>query len=137
MTTNARASSHAQPTATPGTALNIVLWTFQVLVALAFLAAGSGKLLGSPDMVALFAALGVGQWFRYLTGALEIVGALLLVVPGKSAFGALLLACVMAGAVLAHLTVLHNAPTAAVVLLALTALIALARRSHFAGLASR
>ena len=110
MTTNARASADAQPTATPGTALNIVLWTFQVLVALAFLAAGSGKLLGSPDMVALFAALGVGQWFRYLTGTLEIVGALLLLAPGKSAFGALLLACVMAGAVVAHLTVLHNAP---------------------------
>ena len=137
MTTNARASSHAQPTAPPGTALNIVLWTFQVLVALAFLAAGSGKLLGNPDVVTLFAALGAGQWLRYLTGTLEIVGALLLVVPGKSAFGALLLAGVMAGAVVAHLTVLHNAPTVAVVLLALTALIALARRSQFAGLASR
>jgi uncharacterized membrane protein YphA (DoxX/SURF4 family) len=42
--------------ATPGKALNIVLWTLQVLVALAFVAAGSGKLLGSADMVALFDA---------------------------------------------------------------------------------
>jgi putative oxidoreductase len=120
--------------ATPGKALNIVLWTLQVLAALAFVAAGSGKLLGSPDMIALFGAVGIGQWFRYVTGSLEVLGALLLVVPGKTAFGAVLLACVMCGAVVAHLTVLHTAPTAPLVLLALIALIAWARRSQLAGL---
>ena len=44
-------------------------------------------------MIALFDALGIGQWFRYVTGSLEVLGALLLVVPGKTAFGAVLLAC--------------------------------------------
>ena len=111
-------------------ALNIVLWTLQVLVALAFVAAASGKLLGSADMVALFGAVGIGQWFRYVTGSLEVLGALLLVVPGKTAFGAVLLTCVMAGAVMTHLTVLHTAPTAPLVLVALTALIAWGRRSQ-------
>jgi putative oxidoreductase len=114
-------------------ALNIVLWTLQVLVALAFVAAGSGKLFGSADMVALFGAIGIGQWFRYVTGSLEVLGALLLIVPGKTAFGAVLLACVMAGAVVAHLTVLHTAPTAPLVLFALTALIAWGRRSQLTG----
>ncbi len=120
--------------AAPGKALNIVLWTLQVLVALALGAAGSGKLLGSPDMIALFGVVGFGQWFRYVTGSLEVLGALLLVVPGKAAFGAVLLACVMGGAVVAHLSVLHTPPTAPFVLLALTALIAGGRRSQLAGL---
>ena len=62
--------------------------------------------------------------------------ALLLIVPGKTAFGAVLLACVMAGAVVAHLTVLHTAPTAPLVLFALTALIAWGRRTQFASLIS-
>jgi putative oxidoreductase len=119
--------------ATPGKASNIVLWTLQVLVALAFAAAGSGKLLGSADMVALFDAIGIGQWFRYVTGSLEVLGALLLLVPGKSVFGALLLASVMAGAIVAHVTVLHTPPTAPLVLFALTALIAWGRRSQLVG----
>ena len=120
--------------ATPGMALNIVLWTLQVLVALAFIAAGSGTLLGSADMIALFEAVGIGQWFRYVTGVLEVLGALLLLVPGKAAFGAVLLACVMAGAVMSHLTVLATPVTPALVLLALTVLIAWGRRSQLAGL---
>jgi uncharacterized membrane protein YphA (DoxX/SURF4 family) len=108
-------------------ALNIALWTLQVLVALAFFAAGSAKLLGSPAMIAVFDAVAIGQWFRYVTGSLEVLGALLLIVPGTTVFGAGLLACVMAGAVAAHLTVLHSAPTAPLVLFALTAVIAWGR----------
>ena len=85
-------------------------------------------------MIALFDAVGIGQWFRYVTGSLEVLGTLLLIVPGTTAFGAVLLACVMAGAVVAHLTVLHTAPTAPFVLFAVTALIAWGRRSQLAGL---
>jgi putative oxidoreductase len=129
-----RTANDAFGAATPGKALNIVLWTLQVLVALAFVAAGSGKLLGSADMIALFDAVGIGQWFRYVTGSLEVLGALLLIVPGKTALGAVLLACVMAGAVVAHLTVLHTAATAPLVLFILTATIAWGRRAQLAGL---
>src|SRR5580658_3458189 len=132
--TTIRTDHHPLATATSGKASNIALWTLQVLVALAFVGAGSGKLLGSQDMIALFDAVGLGQWFRYVTGSLEVLGALLLIVPGKSAFGAVLLACVMAGAIVAHLAVLHTAPTAPLVLLALTALIAWGRRPQLAGL---
>jgi uncharacterized membrane protein YphA (DoxX/SURF4 family) len=132
--TTIRTVNHPLATATPARALNIALWTLQALVALVLVAAGSGKLVGSRDMIALFDAVGAGQWFRYVTGSLEVVGGLLLIVPGKTAFGALLLACVMAGAVVAHLTVLHTAPTAPFVLFALTALIAWGRRSQLAGL---
>jgi uncharacterized membrane protein YphA (DoxX/SURF4 family) len=132
--TTIRIAHHPFAVDAPGKALNTTLWTLQVVVALAFVAAAAGKLLGSTDMIALFDVVGVGQWFRYVTGFLELLGALLLIVPGKSAFGAVLLACVMAGAVVAHLAVLHTAPTAPFVLLALTALIAWGRRSQLADL---
>jgi len=132
--TTIRTANHAFATAARGKALNIALWTLQVLVALVLLAAGSGKLVGSAAMVALFDAIGIGQWFRYVTGSLEVLGALLLIVPGTTAFGAVLLACVLAGAVVTHLTVLHTAPTAPLVLFALTALIAFGRRSQLVNL---
>jgi len=132
-----RIAHHPFAIAAPGKALHITLWTLQVLVALAFVAAAAGKLLGGADMIALFDAVGVGQWFRYVTGSLELLGALLLIVPGTAPFGSVLLAGVMVGAIVAHLTVLHTAPTAPLVLLALTALIAWGRRSQLAGLVAR
>ena len=107
---------------------NIALWVLQALLALAFAGAASGKLLGKPEMVALFEALGVGQWFRYLTGLLELTGALLIVVPRTKFFGAALLSVVMVGAVLTHLFILHSAPTAAAILLVLAGIVAWARR---------
>ena len=116
---------------------NVALWVLQILVAVAFLAAGSGKLLGTPETVALFDAVGIGQWFRYVIGVLEVLGALLLVFPGLTAFGAVLLGVVMTGASVSHLTVLDSAPTASLVLLALTALIAWGRRSQLARLLDR
>jgi len=85
-------------------------------------------------MIALFDAIGIGQWFRYVTGALEVLGALMLLLPRRTAFGAVLLACVMAGAVVAHLTVLSTPPTVPLLLFTLTTLIAWGRRSQLARL---
>lgn len=49
-------------------------------------------------MVQTFAGVGVGQWFRYLTGIIEIGSAVLRGVPGRQAIGAGLLVCTMIGA---------------------------------------
>ena len=46
----------------------ITLWTLSGLVALAFVFVGGGKLAGTAAMVELFDKVGLGQWFRYLTG---------------------------------------------------------------------
>jgi putative oxidoreductase len=107
---------------------NIALWVLQAVLALAFVGAASGKLLGKPEMVALFEAVGVGQWFRYVTGLMELTGGLLIVVPRTKFFGAALLSMVMVGAVLTHLLILHNAPTVPAVLLVLAGVVAWARR---------
>jgi len=109
-------------------AATIALWALQILAALAFLAAGGFKLAGAPPMVAEFAKLGFGQWFRYLTGLLEVVGAIALLVPGYAFYGASLLATVMVGAVIAHLAILGGSPVAAIVLLLLTGTIAYLRK---------
>jgi putative oxidoreductase len=120
-------SSAVTPTRA-GKAVNIALWVGQLLLALAFLGASSGKLLGKPEMVGLFEAIGIGQWFRYVTGLLEATGAVLVVVPRTKALGAALLVMVMVGAVLTHLFILHNAPTAPAVLLVLAGAVVWGRR---------
>ncbi|MEO0325185.1 MAG: DoxX family protein [Myxococcota bacterium] len=75
-------------------------------MALAFLAAGTAKLLGVEDMVTIFAQIAFGQWFRYVTGGLEVISAVLVSIPATAWFGAALLACVMAGAALIHLVLI-------------------------------
>jgi putative oxidoreductase len=101
------------------------IWVLQILAALTFIYVGGLKLAGtSPQLVQLFDKIGIGQWFRYLTGGLEVIGAIALLVPKSSGFGALLLSCVMVGAVITHLFVVGGTPVPAVVLLAITGSIA-------------
>ena len=116
----------------PSKALNVTLWTVQALLALAFLGAGSQKVMGAPAMVALFKAVGFGQWFRYVTGILELIGAVLIVVPKTRSIGAGLLATIMLGAITAHLFILHTPPTAPVVLLLLSSFVVWGRRRELA-----
>lgn len=108
-------------------ALNIGLWVLQVAAAAAFFMAGGAKLAGSPMMVQVFEKVGFGQWFRYVTGLLEVGSALLLLTPRFSGLGAIILACVMVGAVTAHLTLLGGSPMIPLVLLVIVAVIAWGR----------
>jgi putative oxidoreductase len=108
--------------------LEILLWCVQALLALVFVSASLAKLTGDPQAVALFNAVGVGQWLRYATGILELTGTALIMVPRTSRTGAALLATVMAGAVGAHLLILHISPAAPGVLLLLSAFVLWGRR---------
>jgi uncharacterized membrane protein YphA (DoxX/SURF4 family) len=111
----------------PGRGVNVALWILQVLLAAAFFMAGASKLAGNEMMVSQFETIGLGQWFRYVTGGLEIAAAILLVIPGKAGFGALLLIPIMLGAAAAHLIVFKNSPAAPLVLLGLAAIVAWGR----------
>ncbi len=99
-------------------------WALKIVVGLAFLAAGGSKLAGVDDMVMVFDQVGFGQWFRYVTGLIEVAGAVLLFVPGRAIYGAGLLICTMIGAVLTHLFLIGGSAVPALVLLILCALIA-------------
>jgi len=105
-------------------------WALKGIVAAAFLAAGGAKLLGAPMMVQTFEVLGVGQWFRYLTGLIEVVSAVLLFVPGKQAIGAGLLVGTMIGAAAAHLFILGPSMVPALVLGGLTAIVLFVHRDQ-------
>jgi putative oxidoreductase len=107
-------------------------WVVQGVVAAAFFAGGAAKLAGAAFMVQLFDQIGLGQWFRYVTGIVEITGALALIYPGLASLGGLWLGGTMVAAVLTHLVVLHTSPAPAVVLGALNALIIYLRRDELA-----
>jgi putative oxidoreductase len=111
------------------------LWFVRGLLALAFVAAGGAKLYGVPMLVEEFQHIGLGQWFRYFTGGLEIMGAILLLLPQRAALGALLLICIMIGAVITHLFVIGGSALPAIVLLTLNAVVAYAKRDQIALLA--
>jgi len=105
-----------------------LLWAAQIVAAAAFLMSGGMKLLGLGPAPEMFAIIGLGQWFRYLTGAIEVVSAVLLLVPGLAFFGAALLVPTMIGAIATHLFVIGGTPAPAIVLLGVTATIAWQRR---------
>jgi uncharacterized membrane protein YphA (DoxX/SURF4 family) len=112
----------------------IALWAAKILLVLIFFAAGSAKLFGVAAMVEGFAHLGFGQWFRYVTGAVEVIAALLLVVPATSVFGALLIACTMVGAILAHWIAMPGSALPAAGLLVLSLVVAYAERARLQAL---
>jgi putative oxidoreductase len=114
--------------AAKGRPLNTLLWCVQAFLALVFVGAAWAKLTGTPEMVALFAAVGFGQWFRYVTGILELTGAVLIVVPKTRRTGAALIATVMLGALTAHLFILHVPPSTPGVLFLMSGLVVWGRR---------
>ena len=102
----------------------------QVLLAAAFVAAGGSKLAGVPQMVAQFEQIRVGEWFRYVTGLVEIVGAIGLLVPKTTAHAAAILAVTMACAVATHVLKIGGSPIPALALAALSAFLAYRRRAR-------
>ena len=115
----------------------VALWLTQIVLAAMFLFTGGLKLTGAPEMVGLFNAIGIGQWFRYVTGSIEVVSAVALLVPAWAAFGALLLIPTMVGAVFTHLFIVGGSAVPATVLLTGSLAVAWARRDQLASVLSR
>lgn len=93
--------------------INLVV---RLLLAAVFIAAGLAKLSGAEQMVQIFSTIGLGQWFRYFTGVVELIGAVLIVWPRFATIGAVLLATTMVCAVCTHLFVIGGNPLPAIVL---------------------
>jgi putative oxidoreductase len=118
-------------------ATNVALWILQAVLAFQFAGGGLLKLTGSPEMVELFAAVGAGQWLRYMVGTLEVAGAVGLLVPRLPGLAALGLAGLMVGATTTNLFVLGESPWLPIGLLLASAPIAWGRRSRTKALAGR
>jgi putative oxidoreductase len=97
-------SNRASPSRLIGT---MFAWILTIFLLMVFTFAGAAKLINNPGMVREFAQIGLGQWFRYFTGILEVSGAIGLLIPNVRFCAALQIALVMTGATLANLTVLH------------------------------
>ncbi|NUS18880.1 MAG: DoxX family protein [Mesorhizobium sp.] len=108
----------------------IAFWALKIVFAVAFFGAAAMKLYGPPPMVAEFDAVGLGQWFRYFTAILEIGGAILLLVPRTTFFGAALLTVVCVGAFFAQILALHQDWIHTVVMAAILAAIAWSQRGQ-------
>jgi len=101
-------------------------WILVVVLALVFALVGGMKLLGVPGAVKEFEMIGFGQWFRYVTGVLEVAGAIGLLIPRYRFWAALLIACIMACATMINIWILHVPGLARVTAVLMTLAIALA-----------
>jgi putative oxidoreductase len=119
-----------------GRGASIALWVAQIALAAMFLMAGGSKLMAAPTMVALFDAIGWGQWFRYVTGAIEASAAVALLIPSTAVVGAMLLIPTMIGAIAANLFLGQSAIPPLLLLLVASA-VALARRKELPAISSR
>jgi uncharacterized membrane protein len=105
---------------------NVLAWILAVLLTIVFMFAGGSKLIGARAMVQEFAQIGFGQWFRYLTGILEVSGAIGLLVPKYRFWAALQITAVMAGATAVNIVILHQLPLARLTAALMTLALALA-----------
>ena len=125
--TGIASGTQAAPATSRGRAVNLALWALQAVLALVFAMAGFAKVGGFPAMVEMFATIGIGQWFRYVVGALELAGAVGVLIPRLSGLAALGLICLMAGATLTNVLVLGTSPLLPIALMLVSALVAWSR----------
>jgi uncharacterized membrane protein YphA (DoxX/SURF4 family) len=85
------------------------LWGIRIGVAAVFALTGAEKFASyAPYWSGVFNAIGFGEWFRYFTGGVEILGGLLFLVPRATTAGAAILVATMLGAVGVQFVVFHR-----------------------------
>jgi putative oxidoreductase len=79
----------------------VVDWTMRIGVAMFYFTFGLEKFSRAEShWVELFQHIGAGVWFRYFTGAVEILGGFLVLIPRTTLIGLVLLSATMAAAAL-------------------------------------
>jgi uncharacterized membrane protein YphA (DoxX/SURF4 family) len=63
---------------------------------------GLTKLTGESHQVAMFAMVGLPNWFLALVGTFEVIGGILMLVPAATPIGSLILSTIMVGALWTH-----------------------------------
>ncbi|MBT1705634.1 DoxX family protein [Chryseosolibacter indicus] len=85
---------------------NIVYWGLRLIASAIMLQTLFFKFSGAPESIYIFSTLGVEPWGRIVTGLLELVASILILIPATTAFGSLLGVGLMVGAIFSHLTIL-------------------------------
>ena len=81
--------------------VNLADWMIRLGVAVVFLIAGAEKFSATnpkSHWVSMFNQIGLGEWFRYFTAVVEVLGAALILIPRTVLIGVALLAVTMAAA---------------------------------------
>ena len=79
-------------------------WALRLIVAVILLQTLFFKFSGAKESVYIFSTLGMEPWGRIGSGIVELIAAILLLLPATVGLGALLALSVISGAILSHLT---------------------------------
>jgi uncharacterized membrane protein YphA (DoxX/SURF4 family) len=115
---------------------HLAVRTLQILLAVVMAVPSAGpKLVGHSSAAESFDKIGFGEWFMYLTGGMELAGAIALVIPLLSGLSALAFMGLMIGAFITQITVFDGQyAITPVILFAVFGVIAWVRRNHTAEL---
>ncbi|NND51666.1 MAG: DoxX family protein [Flavobacteriaceae bacterium] len=81
----------------------VLSWILRIIIALGFLLASSAKLLSDPGVVELFKNWGFPNGFHLLIGALELILAVMILIPKTLKVAIFGLLIIMVGALITHL----------------------------------
>ncbi len=84
----------------------IISWALRLVAAGILLQTLFFKFTGAEESKYIFSTLGVEPWGRIGSGVVELVAAILLLVPRTTTLGALIALATMSGAILSHLAFL-------------------------------
>jgi uncharacterized membrane protein YphA (DoxX/SURF4 family) len=84
----------------------IVLWFLRLLAAFLLLQTLFFKFSANEESVYIFSTIGMEPWGRIGTGVMELIAAILILIPRTTALGALLAIGLMSGALFFHFTTL-------------------------------
>ena len=106
----------------------IAMWVLAVAVAGMFVMSSIPKLQGADEIRQAFENWGYPASFVLLIGVLEMLGAILALIPRVATFGAAILVIVMGGAVFTHFSTGIGSPWMALLMLALAAVLGWLRK---------
>src|SRR3989449_5103763 len=84
----------------------ILSWVLRITAAIILLQTLFFKFTAAPESIYIFTKVGAEPWGRIGSGVVELIAAILLMVPRTAWLGAGIALGVMAGAIVSHLTVL-------------------------------
>lgn len=135
-TTAATTTATTATGTTLGRRSHLAVRTLQIVLAVFMgIASAAPKLVGHSSAAESFDKIGFGDWFMYLTGGLELAGAIALVIPILSGLSALAFMGLMIGAFITQVTVFDGQyAITPVILFVVFGGIAWVRRNHTAEL---
>lgn len=85
---------------------NVAIWLLRIALAGLYLMMSLPKFAGDEVTIHIFSSLGVEPWGRYLTGIIEILVFILVLVPATTIYGIFVSLATIFGALMAHFFVI-------------------------------